>query len=196
MFALIIIFLVATFLLILTFIPVYINVTAKKELKVSLKYLFIKVELFKENKKNGENSKEIKERSSIESIRETFKTDNLNEVIDIIKEISKIALGIFRRLFSHIIIDNIYMDIVVAEDDAADTAIKYGYACALIFPAVNIVTNISNCKKRSINITPGFDAENSKIEVIIKFHIKPIFVMFNAVTAAFNYIKWVMKTKQ
>lgn len=195
MFALIIIFLIVAFLLILTFIPVYINVTVKKELKINLKYLFIKVELFKENNKKTTNSKKAREKSSIESIRETFKTDNLSEFIDMIKEISKIAMGIFKRLFSHIIIDNIYMDIVVVGADAADTAINYGQACASIFPATNIVTNITNCKKKSISITPGFDEESSKIELLIKFHIKPIFVIFTAVVTAVNYIKWVMKTK-
>lgn len=195
MFVLIIIFLVAAFLLILAFIPVYINVTVKKELKIALKYLFIKIEPFKENKKKIVNSKKTKEKFSMDSIRETFKTDNLNGLIDMIEEISKLALGIFKRLFFHIIIDNIYMNIVVVGDDAADTAVKYGYACASIFSAANIVTNIANCKKKSINIIPGFDEESSKIEVLIKFHIKPIFVIFTAIITVFNYIKWIIKTR-
>ena len=55
--------------------------------------------------------------------------------------------------------------------------------------------NIANCKRRTVKIKPGFDENESEIEFLIKFHIKPIFAISTLIIAAFKYIKWVIKTK-
>ena len=186
---------IIAFLVVITVIPMYVEITFKEELQIKLRYLFFKFNLFKDTKKKANKGDEKEEQSKSKSIRDTFKDQGLNGIIGLIKEISRLALGILRRLFSHIIIDDLNMNFIIVGNDAADTAVKYGYACATIFPSLNIIMNIANCKRRTVKIKPGFDENESEIEFLIKFHIKPIFAISTLIIAAFKYIKWVIKTK-
>ncbi len=202
MFALIIVLAVITFLTILTLIPIYIKINFKEDLCITLRYLFFKFNLLddaskKDDKKSNEKYKkdEKKTKSQLKYIRDTLKHQGLNETIALIKEISKLALGILRHLFSHIIIDDLNINFVVVGNDAADTAIKYGYTCSAVFPALSVIMSIVNCKRRTVEINPGFNEKDSNVEFLVKFHIKPIFAISTLIVTAFKYIKWMIKTK-
>lgn len=195
MLALKIVFIIITLFVLFISIPIYVNIELEEEVKITLRYLFLKLNLLKKKERKIEKKLPKEEKSVANSIRDKIKVNGISEFIDMIKEISKLFLGIFKKLFSHIIIDRIYLNLVISSNDAADTAMKYGYACSVIFPAMNIITNTSKCKSKTLKIVPNFSNNEDKVNFITKFHIRPVFVLGTAVYAFFSYIKLNLEKK-
>lgn len=70
--------------------------------------------------------------------------------------------------FSHILIKKFSLSISVAGDDAADTAIKYGKYCAVVYPAVGTIVRVVKCKGYGVDINPNF-SEKAETEINFDF---------------------------
>ena len=60
------------------------------------------------------------------------------------------------------------LSISVAGDDAADTAIKYGKYCAVVYPAVGTIVRVVKCKGYGVDINPNF-SEKAETEINFDF---------------------------
>ena len=105
-----------------------------------------------------------------------------------VKEIAKLAVTFLKPIFKHLKIKDLDMDIVVAFEDAADTAVKYGYACAGIYPSLAVLLKIMKYKKYSVNIRPDFDKKSPEINVFLELTLVPWFVVFGAVHALVDFL--------
>lgn len=101
-------------------------------------------------------------------------------------------LSIIKYIFSKIIellgkcsIDNLVLNIKVATDDPAETAICYGGVCAVVYPTLGILNGMANVKKQKVNITTDYNSKN--IEVSFMIFIK--LPVFKATKVAFSLIK-------
>lgn len=54
------------------------------------------------------------------------------------------------------------LSISVAGDDAADTAIKYGKYCAVVYPAVGTIVRVVKCKGYGVDINPNFSEKQKQ----------------------------------
>ena len=75
-----------------------------------------------------------------------------------------------KRLFKKIRWYNIYIDWVVATDDAAKTALTYGSICSFLYPFFEWLTTYFTAHVKEINIEPDFSKEKS--DIFIYFVIK------------------------
>ena len=66
--------------------------------------------------------------------------------------VAKIALIKLKRLIKHFCFDKIHLDIKVATDNAADTAIQYGTVCSAVYPIAQFLNSVADCSFKSINI--------------------------------------------
>ena len=55
------------------------------------------------------------------------------------------------------VIKRLNISIVYHGEDADDTAVKYGYFCLAVYPAVSILVKASKCKKYGVGIAPDFN---------------------------------------
>ena len=166
--------LLVIFLLLL--MSVKLKASYNEDFRCSLKIGFIKIQLYpqkpkkkkKPPKKDDEKSKhEEKKKESL------IKEKGISWLFDLIKKISDLAVGALKDFFRHIIVKKLMLSISIAGDDAADTAVKYGYCCSAVYPAFGIIVGAVKCKSYGVDISPNFQekaksAVNMELEAKIK----------------------------
>ncbi len=92
--------------------------------------------------------------------------------------------GFFGKLYKTFTIDELYITMVTAGSDAADTAIKHGRLCAWLYPILGKVVSTCKVKKYDFDISPDFLATKSSAKAYVKLHAVPIKVTNGAVVLA------------
>lgn len=163
---------VLLFIILLLLLPITLKAEYIEDLKCKLIIGFVPITLFpqkpkkpkKEKKEKDKTKKEPKEKKEPEKKKSLLKTKGLDGIIDLIKRAADLVSGILKDFFGSLVIKRFELSITVAGDDAADTAIKYGYCCAGVYPAVGTILRIVKCKKYGVDIAPDF-AENAKTKI-------------------------------
>lgn len=149
-----------------------------------LKIGFVPITLYPQKNKRPKKKKhkpkhyEKKQKPEKEKKKKNLLEDKgLSWFINLIKRVANLANGVLKDFFRHILIKKFMLSIRVAGDDAADTAVKYGYYCSVIYPAVGIIVGAVKCKSYGIDISPDF-AENATPDVMIELEAKTLVLWF------------------
>lgn len=192
-------------ILILLMCPLKVFLDYDGDLKLNLGYLFLKFQLVppkpkKEKKKKTEEKKEKKpeqEKKQEEKRPGTFQRlmnkHGIDGLIDILKEVVSIVVDFLRDFAKHLYVTRCNIRICVVGDDAADTAIKYGYVCSAVYPLLSVLEQNSVLKKHSTDISAGFLAEKTAAEMELTFKIRLLFLLGAVFRAAFRGIKVLVK---
>lgn len=207
--ALIIILSILLLILILLIMPITLYVDYGNEAKISVRYLFVKIKLSpkkekkkKVKKKKSESQKDKSENKEPEKEKNSQFMDILKEqgligIIDLLKEIIKILKNTSSSIRKHIIIKRFNLNIAVASEDAADTAINYGYACTAIYPAFSFICSaVKKVKKHNLQIWANYTSKKTKVSCKLKVSIKLIFIMPTAFSALIKTLKLFNKVKK
>lgn len=169
-------------------IPVGIQVKMNGESKILATIGFVKIQLVpeKEKKKKSEKKKTSKKKKQKktekakkepEKKKSKFSEKGLSWIVDIIKKAAELAKSVLKGFFKHIIVKKMYVSIRVAEEDAAKTAVSYGYYCSAIYPSVSILAQSTKCKHYGVDIMPDFnDGAETKYNVDFVARIRIIWI--------------------
>ena len=150
-------------------IPVGVRVIFDGELRIIAKVGFIGIKVYppkpkkeKKPKKKKEKKKKKDEKAAEEKPKE--KTNLIKEkgivwVIDTVKQLADLAMGVMKSFFKHLVIKNMQISIVYSGEDADDTAVHYGYFCMAVYPAVSILARAAKCRYYGVDIAPNFDED-------------------------------------
>ncbi len=94
--------------------------------------------------------------------------------------------GFFGKLYKTFTIDELYIKMITAGGDAADTAIKHGKLCAWLYPVLGKLISTCKVKKYDFDISPDFLAPKSSAEAFVRLHIRPNVITNGAVVLAFQ----------
>ena len=97
-----------------------------------------------------------------------FPVNGNKPYIALINKVAELAVSALQDFFSHILVKKLSLSISVAGDDAADTAIKYGKYCAVVYPAVGTIVRVVKCKGYGVDINPNF-SEKAETEINFDF---------------------------
>lgn len=196
---------ILAFLFLITLIKVELFFTYTEEPFLTLKILFIKIQLVPPQKKSKKKKKpEKKKEPSKQKIKEekTKKKEKkpsylsklkekkgLSGLISLFLSVAELAATTLKNIFSHIVVHKFDVYIQFVGSDAADTAVKYGELCGAIYSSVNIINGITDFKDYNVKIEPLFD-ENKKtcVKCDIHAHIRIIFIVFHAVLAGIRLL--------
>ncbi|MBR3971274.1 MAG: DUF2953 domain-containing protein [Ruminococcus sp.] len=182
-------------LLLVILIAVLLNVNAnlrlqydnnQDEVKLTLSYLGFTYVILPENEER-KRRKEEKNRKKQEklrkkgikpekkqkfSFREMFKEQGIRgfaeDMIAIVKSLWALITGVLRRAE----LRELTFNMKVAGEDAADTAVTFGYINAAVYPVVSaLLENVSEYEEPDVNISPDFE-EGAESEVLISVHLK------------------------
>lgn len=141
----------------------------------------------KKSEKEEPENKDTKKKSN--AFLDFTKRNGLDGLIEVLKSVAEIVVGTAKKITSHLVISKLDVGLLVVGEDAADTAIKFGYACSAIYPLISIIDqNVKKCK-HSKNIGAGFDDKETKVHLVIKVRILPIFILTAAGSAFIKGIK-------
>ena len=129
------------FIALLLMIPIGAAVTFDKDLQAFLTIGFIRIRLYPPKPKKPKKKK---------------------------KETQVLTKGVLKDFFKHLKIKRLQISITYCGENADDTAVKYGYLCLSVYPAVSILVKASKCRRYGVDIQPDFDAKG-KSEYKIDF---------------------------
>lgn len=98
-----------------------------------------------------------------------------------------------KRLLRHIKFRRIALDISVAGDDAAKTAIEYGGVCAAVYPVLSVLDTCAGFSYEQINIKSDFVSENSEFRFSGSVILRIFFLLVAAIKIYSEYKKFVSK---
>ncbi|MDD6489917.1 MAG: DUF2953 domain-containing protein [Clostridia bacterium] len=195
---------IIAFIFVLLICPLAVSVVYDGELELKIRYLFLCFKILPPKEKKPKEPKPQKAEKSEKSdtkpenknqnqIKDFIKKKGTDGLIELLKKIVDIIPKATKTITSHLVISKLDINVLVVGDDAADTAMKFGYLCSAVYPIVSMIeSNIKKCKHNE-NIVAGFNDSETKIYLVLKARIKPLFLISAALRALFRGIKAIAK---
>lgn len=188
---------VLIFLLLLLIIPLRLRACFYGELKVKLRYLFFSYTLYPRPLKREEKSKRRAEKKAekdkekqkeLSHAEELLKSEGVAAVVSYYAQIARLMKAAAAKLIRAITVDRLKLDVVVATDDAAETAIDYGRVCAVVYPAQALLESMTRVRRRFIAITPDFMGQKGRVSGEIRIHALPLRILWVLLLFFIGYI--------
>lgn len=200
MLALYIILGIILFFVVLFSFPVSVIIDYAENTVVKVKYLFLgfdvvdtsKPEKEKKPKKKKEEPpqeeappEEEKPKTKGNSLLKQIYTDHgYDGIVKMLNAVKTSLGGFFGKLYKTVVFDELYITMVTAGSDAADTAIKHGNLCAWAYPILGKLVSTSKVRKYDFDFSPDFLAQKSTAEAYVRLHVTPIHITNAAVVLA------------
>lgn len=166
---------IALFVALVMFIPITLRASYKEKFWCAVYIGFVKLQLVPAKPKKEKKKKVKKQTPKTEQSKKPtekkpslIKKYGIEWLLNLIKRVAELAVSALQDFFSHILIKKFSLSISVAGDDAADTAIKYGKYCAVVYPAVGTIVRVVKCKGYGVDINPNF-SEKAETEINFDF---------------------------
>lgn len=111
-----------------------------------------------------------------------------------VKELSTFILAIlekFKRNTDHLTLRKIDLNLIVASDNAATTAIEYGVVCSVVYPVLTFISTNIRTKMKHIDICSDFEAKEPSFKVAgeIRMNVFYLLVLLKEVLSEYNNFK-------
>lgn len=186
-------------LLLLLIIPVSADMRYKDKFTVSVIYGGIKVfdsskpkrkKMQKPEQSKNEQEKPTEEKQKKENfITKIFNEKGKIEGIKFLGSLIKLAVSRIIWLIRKIKFRQFFLDISIASDDAANTAISYGAVCAVVYPIINLLDQNTDLSVKKVNIYTDFDKLSPEIEAAISVKTRLIYAVIALISVLFAYLK-------
>lgn len=173
---------VGFFLLVLS-VPVHVDFTYSDKIYLTVRYLFIKLNLLPTGEKKPKKEKPVKEKPKEEKPKEEkpkknktspwdmIKANGYDGMMNLLSELMRILSGWGGKIFRSVVFDDIELYITVGTGDSASTAIEYGKACQKVYPLMGFLCSNNVVKKYDCNVEPDFLANHGEGEAYVSFHL-------------------------
>ncbi|MCR5653162.1 MAG: DUF2953 domain-containing protein [Ruminococcus sp.] len=210
MIALYIILGILLLLFLITLLNVWALISYNEELKLFVKIAFVKLQLVPpkpkkekkkpekkpKKKKKTENKEPEKQKRKSFDFKDYVKEKGVSGILNIIRRVADLAVGAMKDLFSKITVTKLSLRLRIAGSDAADTAVKYGRVCSVLYPALKIIAEIVTVKDYNIDVEPDFSDEpknSAQAEVIARIRI--ISILSVVFKRGFQALRLILKAK-
>jgi hypothetical protein len=154
---LLIVAVVAALIILLLQMRIRLCISYKDGFDYAVRYMFFSYRI--KNREKGQDKKEKKNKESGKKLD----FQQIRQFLDLFERIWENAKTVILKVGRKIRIDFFCIDLTVGSDDAAQTAVTYGEACALIYPAITILEEHVKIKKRRILINADFNSNQSNL---------------------------------
>ena len=163
---------------------------------IVIKYLFLrfKYDLYGDNKlkrvkKNDAEKSKKKSNTKNKEKQGYFKKIYTEEgivegMVKLLRTIKHIVSKIL-ELITKCKVDNLNLNIKVASDDPAKTAICYGSVCAAVYPTLGILNGMVDIKNQNVNINADYKSKNIEASFVLIMKLR----VFKATKVALSLIK-------
>lgn len=193
-------FIIAGVLLFFTILlncPVVIRVRYREDLYFRIWYLFFHYTVAPrpEPEEKQEQAPAKAEQSKKNRFRELLQKKGLSGFVDIFHEVSEVASKAGKELFSHLVFDQFQLEISVTGENAAQTALNYGYVSGAVGSAAGLFLGNVRCRSYHISVNPDFQGEKSRVVFDAKAHIRLISFLYGGLRALIRVLKVIKSLK-
>ena len=194
----------------------------KDELSLTLRVLFIKIDLLGEKKKRHRKSmsarkakrirkklrkKAIKQREEEEKEKKeqasgkkrVVKKRTVGDLLDIVRLITAVAKVVIKKTFGHLRLKMSRVHVRIATGDAASTAILYGavsQSLNVLFALLDEVKRVKLPEESDVNVSADFLSEKSEVDVKIAFSLRVWHILHIACAAIIKLIKKMIENEK
>lgn len=185
------------FLIVILCFPVFVQISFRDSLKIKVKFLIFSFDILPQKTKTKSNNNA----ESVEQNNNTNYNFANNKLFSIIKEkgffgflkILKYVVDVLfysaKKVLKKIHISSFDLYLLVANTDAASTAINYAKVCALVNYAKSVLFCNVNENKCYIEVIPGFNETECTVDFFTKIYFYPISMLGIACGAFCKFIK-------
>ncbi|MBS7360188.1 MAG: DUF2953 domain-containing protein [Oscillospiraceae bacterium] len=135
---------------------------------------------------SGTEGKEKPKGNSL--IKQLYIEQGYDGLVKMIKGLGKSLGSFFSKIYKTFTIDELYITMKTVGSDAADTAIKHGKMCSIIYPILGKLVSTCKVKKYDFDISPDFLAQKSEAEAFVDFYVTPIKITNAAIVLAVQLV--------
>lgn len=175
--------------LLLTPITLYIEKLQGKAFKFKISFLTF---CFDNNSLKASSKKKVqKPDKEDKEDKEAEETIPLSQKIKYYVSVIQDFLTKVDRLLSHIRIKNLYLKLVVAEGDAAFSAIAFGSVCSVVYPLLGIIENKTKVDKGAfdLDIRCDYNGKRSEYGFYSTLKLTPFVLLIIGIKAYFKLKK-------
>lgn len=192
-------------IVLLLLIPIGFKAGYQDEVKAVLQIGFIPIQLYPPKPKKPQKKKKPQKPEPEKPKEEKPKDKKPNLIqekgilwlIDMIREAARLAVGALKSFFKHLHIKRLNVSISYCGEDASDTAVKYGYFCLAVYPAVSILVKAGKCRQYGVDISPNFkDGEESRYAVDIHMYIRLLWIFALVFRYGFKALRLLLSLKR
>lgn len=158
-----------------------------------VRFLFLKIVNYDSKNKSSKSKKEKKKpnkkkKTLVDSLKEYASSKNKRELFFEIIEYLKIVLSKFKKLLSKTRFRKAVLDLTVATEDAADTAILYGKVCSAVYPIISILDTAMKFDPKRISVKTDFASNKMKLYLSGIIKIRLIHILGFLISTALSII--------
>lgn len=182
---------VLVLLLLVLFVPVYGYIAYDGELKAQIRVLGIPITLLPtpekpaerpSAKKRPKDAKPSKAKELVNELTRSFREDGVAATLEYLGALAKAVGQAVGRVLRSIVADKLKLEMLIVGADAADTAIRYGQVCSVLYPSLTAISDVVRVRCRDVRVEPNFMVEKSDARFDIRFHVW-VFRLVGAVIA-------------
>ncbi|MBE6987921.1 MAG: hypothetical protein E7432_03975 [Ruminococcaceae bacterium] len=128
----------------------------------------------------AENKKPAKAEKKPKKEKESFVK---KLTVEKIKAIIKIVFGLSRKILKGITFEQLYLMLVVADEDKAKMAEDYGKLCIVLIEAQPVLEKIFTIKDQHINVGMDFSKSEMAVACDLIVYVRPVTLLIAAVAA-------------
>ncbi len=141
-------------------------------------------EISEASEKKSKGDKDGKKKK--ESLSE--KLDKLRDIIEKVKIIWGFSQKPLRKIFTHIYLDNLFIDFIIAGEDAHKTAVSYGTVNAAVYSAISAVRQLFPITFKTVDIVCDFDRKEPVYDCGVNVTMRPSTALSAAFAVLFGFI--------
>ncbi len=192
-----IVFGILLFIFLLLLCPVKIRLDYTDRLSVIIRFLFLKFRISppdkekieKEDKKKTSKTGTGKKGGKKNFLHTLYEEEGFSGALHFLQAIADILKDAAKGILSHLVICLMDVRLIIAGEDAANTAVLYGGVCSAVFPLLSWICSCAKVRKYHADIRPDFIASKSRAEIALEFSILPLFVLITGAGGLYHYIK-------
>lgn len=177
-------------LLLTSSLSVTLNITDKICFKVSLLGICVFDINSVKDKKTSAKKKSRSDKKGLTSLLKEY-ADNKDKkelVFDMFSLFKKLCIK-FSKLLKHVRIKKLEVNLKIASDDAAKTAILYGNACSIVYSLVALLKSACGFDHKKIAVSADFSSDKIDLTMLSNIRIRVIYIVYFAISVAYTIIK-------
>lgn len=156
-------------LMVVLSVPVFGRITYDGALSVRIRVLGIPVTLVPQPEKatprrtRKAKTEPTQKPSKYQELISLLKQDSLAGTLSFLREVASLAAKTVGRVLRSLTVTRLDLQLIVATDDPAVTAQRYGQVCGVLYPALAGIESVVSVRQRNLRVEPNFLMEKSAV---------------------------------
>lgn len=164
-------------LLVALSVPVFGRITYDGEFSARIRVLGVPVVLTPPSEPKSVRSsvkpkkKAVEKSSKVKELVALLKQDDLAGTLHFLRAVAGLAAKTVGRVLRSVTVSRLDLQMMIATDDPATTAQRYGQVCSVLYPALAGIESVVRIRRRNLRVEPNFLTEQSAVRFDIRLRM-------------------------